>query len=53
MMKRGPGPVITPPLACGTLPNGRCARGQYPSGRPGTFASEFCPEQAVAAASAR
>jgi hypothetical protein len=55
-MKRGSraNPVIV--IAClayGALPGGRCARGRYPSGRPGTFASEFGPGRAVAAVSAR
>jgi len=40
-------------LACDALPNERCAGDRYPSGCPRTFASEFCPERAAAAASAR
>jgi hypothetical protein len=39
--------------ACDTQPNGRCASDRYPSGRPRTFASQFYPERAAAAASAR
>ena len=56
-MKRGPraSPVIkVASSACGAVPNERwCASGRYPSGRPETFASEFCPERTAAAASAR
>ena len=55
-MKRGPraSPVIkigSP--ACDAQPGERCVGDQYPCGRPGTFASEFCPGRAAAAASAR
>jgi hypothetical protein len=34
-------------------PNERCASDRYPSGRLRTFASQFHPERAEAAASAR
>lgn len=39
--------------ACAVLPNERCDSHRYPSGRPRRFASEFHPERAAAAASAR
>jgi hypothetical protein len=52
-MKRGPraSPVIK--IACPALPNEQCSSDRYPGGRPGTFASEFCPGRAAAAAGAR
>ena len=55
-MEGGPGasPVIKIAWpACDALPNQRCAGDRHPSGRPGTFATEFCPELGAAAASAR
>jgi hypothetical protein len=39
--------------ACGASPDERCASDRCPSGRPSTSASEFRPERAAAAASAR
>ena len=55
-MKRGsrasPVTKVASP-ACGAPPDERCARDRYPSGRPGTFASEFDRKRAAAAASAR
>ncbi len=44
-------PVIK--IACGALPGERCASDRCPSGRPRMFASEFRPERAAVAASAR
>jgi hypothetical protein len=38
--------------ACDALPDEQCASDRYPAGRLGTFASEFRPERAAAAASA-
>jgi hypothetical protein len=40
-------------LAHSALPSEGCASGRFPSGHPGRFASEFHPERAAAAASAR
>ena len=55
-MKRGPraSPVIK--IACpawGAVPDERCAGGRHTFGYQGTFSSEFRPERAAAAASAR
>jgi hypothetical protein len=55
-MKPGPGasPVIKiAGPARGALPDGRCASDRYPSGRLRMYASQFRPERAAAAASAR
>jgi hypothetical protein len=47
-------PVITiARLTCDALPTERCDRDRCPSGYLRMFASEFHPERAVAAASAR
>jgi hypothetical protein len=46
-------PVTTGCPACDALPNERCASDRYLSSRTKTFTSEFHPERAAAAASAR
>ena len=56
-MKPGSRASLAIKIACsacpGPLPDQRCARYQWPSRPPVTFASELRPERAVPVASAR